>query len=129
LERLSPCHRIIRSVLYKKLGVDYGDVIRIDGAPITLTAIPKSWSFLTWRPSFGTTTRSMITQQEPRQLAEASTDLDGDAVVYPRSENVQMLCANCWRDPDLDLEHHERMEKMSSLDASLRPHMLIPSNS
>jgi hypothetical protein len=22
-----------------------------------------------------------------------------------------MLCANCWRDPVLDHEHHERMEK------------------
>ncbi|MGI1715343.1 hypothetical protein, partial [Escherichia coli] len=30
-----PCHGIIRSVLYGKLGVDYGDVILTDGAPIT----------------------------------------------------------------------------------------------
>ena len=35
IERLSPCHGIIRSVLYQDLGVDYGDVILIDGAPIT----------------------------------------------------------------------------------------------
>src|SRR5262245_2087654 len=35
IERLSPCHGIIRSVLYGDLGVDYGDVILIDGAPIT----------------------------------------------------------------------------------------------
>ncbi|MFX7640566.1 hypothetical protein ABTJ59_19895, partial [Acinetobacter baumannii] len=35
IERLSPCHGIIRSVLYGKLGVDYGDVILTDGAPIT----------------------------------------------------------------------------------------------
>src|SRR5262249_33430114 len=35
IERLSPCHGIIRSVLYGDLGVDYGDVILMDGAPIT----------------------------------------------------------------------------------------------
>jgi tetratricopeptide (TPR) repeat protein len=116
IERLSPCHGIIRSVLYKKLGVDYGDVILIDGAPITHhtygdTKVPVF-------PHLATLARQNYqfydfagTQQQPRQLADASTDLDGDTVVYPHSENVQMLCANCWRDPDLDHEHHERMEK------------------
>src|SRR5262245_37216130 len=35
IERLSPCHGIVRSVLYGDLGVDYGDVVLFDGAPIT----------------------------------------------------------------------------------------------
>ena len=35
VERLSPCHGIIRSVLYQDLGIDYGDVVLFDGAPIT----------------------------------------------------------------------------------------------
>ena len=35
IERLSPCHGIVRSVLYRNLGVDFGDVILMDGAPIT----------------------------------------------------------------------------------------------
>src|SRR5262249_53002825 len=35
IERLSPCHGIVRSVLYQRLGVDFGDVVLIDGAPIT----------------------------------------------------------------------------------------------
>jgi tetratricopeptide (TPR) repeat protein len=35
IERLSPCHGIIRSVLFSDLGVDYGDVILFDGAPVT----------------------------------------------------------------------------------------------
>jgi tetratricopeptide (TPR) repeat protein len=116
IERLSPCHGIIRSVLYKKLGVDYGDVILIDGAPIThhtygSTEVPVF-------PHLATLVRQNYqfydfagTQQETRQLSDASTDLDGETVVYAHSENVQMLCANCWRDPDLDHEHHERMEK------------------
>ena len=35
IQRLSPCHGIVRSVLYQDLGVDYGDVVLIDGAPMT----------------------------------------------------------------------------------------------
>jgi tetratricopeptide (TPR) repeat protein len=35
IQRLSACHGIIRSVLYYDLGVNYGDVILFDGAPVT----------------------------------------------------------------------------------------------
>ena len=116
IERLSPCHGIVRSVLYGKLGADYGDVILFDGAPITHhiygdTKVPVF-------PHLTTLVRQNYqfhdfagTQQEPRQLADVSRDLDGDAVVYPHSENVQLFCANCWRDPSLDHEHRERVEK------------------
>jgi hypothetical protein len=116
IERLSPCHGIIRSVLYHELGVDYGDVILIDGAPITHhtygeTKVPVF-------PHLATLVRQHYqfydfagTQQQPRQLADASIDLDGDTVVYAHSESVQTLCANCWRNPGLDHDHHERMEK------------------
>jgi hypothetical protein len=35
IERLSPCHGIVRSALYTdSIGVDYGDVVLFDGAPI-----------------------------------------------------------------------------------------------
>jgi hypothetical protein len=116
IERLSPCHGIIRSVLYEDLGVDYGDVILIDGAPITYhtyggakvpvfphlaTLVRQNYQFFDFAG----------TQNEPRQLAGASADLDADTVVYAHSENLQLLCANCWRDLDVDHEHHERMEK------------------
>ena len=116
IERLSPCHGIIRSVLYGDVGVDYGDVILIDGAPIThhtygdtkvpvfphlATLIRQNYQFFDFAG----------TQDEPRQLADASIDLDEDAVVYPHSENFRQLCANCWRDPDIDHERHVRMEK------------------
>lgn len=116
IERLSPCHGIIRSVLYGDVGVDYGDIILIDGAPITYhtygdTKVPVF-------PHLATLIRQKYkffdfagTQDEPRQLAGASIDLDEDAVVYPHSENFLQLCANCWRDPDIDHERHVRMEK------------------
>ena len=32
------------------------------------------------------------------------------SVIYPHSENLKVLCANCWRD-DLDHHDHERVEK------------------
>ena len=116
IERLSPCHGIIRSVLYQDLGVDYGDVVLIDGAPITYHTygdieVPVF-------PHLATLVRHNYqifdfagTQDEPRQLANASADLDADAVVYSHSENYQELCASCWRDPDIDHEHRERLEK------------------
>jgi tetratricopeptide (TPR) repeat protein len=116
IERLSPCHGIIRSVLYGDVGVDYGDMILIDGAPITYhtygdTKVPVF-------PHLATLVRQNYqffdfagTQEEPGQLAGASIELDEDAVVYPHPENLLQLCANCWRDPDIDHEHRERMEK------------------
>lgn len=116
IERLSPCHGIIRSVLYQDLGVDYGDVILFDGAPITYhtygeTSVPVF-------PHLATLVRQNYrffdfagTQGEAGQLGDVSADLSEDAIVYSHSENYQEICANCWRDPDIDHERHERMEK------------------
>jgi len=118
IERLSPCHGIIRSVFYDDLGVDYGDVILIDGAPITYHTYGDAK--VPVFPHLATLVRQHYqfydfagTQDEPRQLSGVDGDLDGDSVIYPHSELVMMLCAHCWRDPDLDHERHahERMEK------------------
>jgi hypothetical protein len=116
IERLSPCHGIIRSVLYGKLGVDYGDVVLIDGAPITYHTYGEER--VPVHPHLATLLRRNYqffdfagTQETSRQLADVSEELDGDAVIYSHSESFQVLCANCWRDPDLDHEEHERMEK------------------
>lgn len=115
IERLSPCHGIIRNVPYDDLGVDYGDVILIDGAPITYhnyggTRIPVF-------PHLATLIRRNYrffdfagTQHERGQLSAVSDDLDEDAIIYPHSENVKLLCANCWRDPDIDHENHDSIE-------------------
>ncbi len=116
IERLSPCHGIIRSVLYGKLRVDYGDVILMDGAPIThhtygekqvpvfphlATLLRRNYQFFDFAG----------TQETARQLADLSEELDGDTVIYSHSENFKIMCENCWRNPDLDHEVHERMEK------------------
>jgi hypothetical protein len=51
------------------------------------------------------------TQESARQLADLSEELDGDAVIYSHSESFKLMCANCWRDPDLDHDRREKMEK------------------
>jgi len=116
VERLSPCHGIIRSVLYQDLGVNYGDVILFDGAPITHhkygdTQVPVF-------PHLATLVRSHYrifdfagTQEEKGQLADASEDLAADAVVYPHSESFFTLCAACWRNPDTEHRHDRGGEK------------------
>ncbi|MEH2489676.1 prenyltransferase [Bradyrhizobium sp. AZCC 2230] len=82
IERLSPCHGIVRSVLYRNLGVDYGDVILMDGAPITnhmygeqqipvfphlATLLRRNYRFFDFAG----------TQQTARQLADMSEELEG----------------------------------------------------
>jgi tetratricopeptide (TPR) repeat protein len=116
IERLSPCHGVVRSVLYQRLGVDYGDVILIDGAPITHHTYGEVQ--IPVFPHLATLQRRNYrffdfggTQESSRQLADLSAELDEDAVIYSHSENFRLICANCWRDPDLDHGRHERMEK------------------
>jgi tetratricopeptide (TPR) repeat protein len=116
IERLSPCHGIIRSVLYAKLGVDYGDVILMDGAPIThhtygdkqvpvfphlATLLRRYYQFFDFAG----------TQETAGQLAEVTKELEGDCVVYSLSENLKIIPTNRWRDPKIDHADHERVEK------------------
>ena len=116
IERLSPCHGIIRSVLYQDLGVDYGDVILFDGAPITYHTYGEKK--VPVFPHLATLIRNNYrlfdfagTQASAGQLADASDDLERDAVVYSHSENYVLLCASCWRNPDVDHKHDDTVEK------------------
>jgi len=103
VERLSPCHGIVRSVLYYELGVDYGDVVLFDGAPITHhtygnTNVPVF-------PHLATLLRRGYqgydfagTQQAEGQLQKLSAEMPDDAVVYVHTEQVAHLCKSCWED-------------------------------
>jgi tetratricopeptide (TPR) repeat protein len=115
IQRLSPCHGIVRSVLYQDLGVDFGDVVLFDGAPITYHTYGDAE--IPVFPHLATLVRRGYqrydfagTQDEPRRLADASLDLADDAIVYSHSENYRVLCASCWRDPDIDHERHDEVE-------------------
>ena len=116
IQRLSPCHGIVRSVLYQDLGVDYGDVVLIDGAPITEHTYGES--LVPVFPHLATLIQSGYqyfdfagTQDEAGRLADCSVDLDLDAIVYSHTESFQILCASCWRNPNVDHEKHEEMER------------------
>ncbi len=112
IQRLSPCHGIVRSVLVQDLGVDYGDVVLIDGAPITYhrygdDEVPVF-------PHLATLCRQGYrfydfagTQNESGQLESLSRGLPADAIIYSHTENFEEICASCWRDPNVDHEQHE----------------------
>ena len=115
IERLSPCHGIIRSVLYGDLGVNYGDVVLFDGAPITyhLYGEQKIAVF----PHLATLAKRGYhlfdfcgTQDEAGALGQISEALEADAVIYSHSENFQILCSACWNNQDLQHEHDEKDE-------------------
>lgn len=116
IERLSPCHGIIRSVLYQNLGVDYGDVILFDGAPITYHKYGDKQ--IAVFPHLATIKNSNYqffdfagTQSAERELSDLSSHLEKDAVLYSHTENFASLCSTCWRDENIDHEHREREEK------------------
>jgi hypothetical protein len=111
IERLSPCHGTVRSVLVQPLGLDYGDVVLFDGAPITYHTYGEAR--VPVFPHLATLKRSEYqvfdfagTQGAPGQIASLSERLGEDAVVYVHTEQHQEMCAACWRDPDLDHTEH-----------------------
>jgi len=116
IERLSPCHGIVRSVLVRDLGVNYGDVVLFDGAPITYhkygdREVPVF-------PQLSTLVRQNYrfydfagTQATGGQLEDLSDELPADAILYSHSEHYREICTACWSDPDLDHENHEAEEK------------------
>jgi tetratricopeptide (TPR) repeat protein len=116
IERLSPCHGIIRSVLYQELGVDYGDVILFDGAPITYHTYGDEQ--IAVFPHLATLRRQKYqffdfcgTQSENGELGQLSEFLERDSVVYSHTENYKVLCSPCWNDQDLQHEHDETEEQ------------------
>lgn len=116
IERLSPCHGIIRSVLYQNLGINYGDVILFDGAPITYHKYGDNK--IAVFPHLSTLMKRHYqlfdfagTQLESGILGELSSVLDSDAIIYSHTENFVILCAACWRDSSIDHEHSDMDEK------------------
>ena len=114
VERLSPCHGIIRSVTVYDLGADYGDVILFDGAPITEQThgdrkIPVYPHLATLRRNHYQRYNFAGTQQQSRQIH--NIELQWDAVVYSHAENFRNLCMQCWADPDVNHEHGETVDK------------------
>lgn len=115
VQRLSPCHGIIRSVLYEDLGVDFGDVVLFDGAPITYQRYGDQQ--IAVFPHLATLRRSgysyydfSATQLESQAVANVSDQLAQDAVIYSHTESFVLFCATCWRDENVQHERHETEE-------------------
>lgn len=115
IERLSPCHGIIRSVLYQDLGVDYGDVILFDGAPVTYHKYGDKE--IAVFPHLATIKKNNYkffdfagTQSSNGELGGISEYLDSDAVIYSHTERFKFLCSGCWNDESVDHEHGETEE-------------------
>jgi tetratricopeptide (TPR) repeat protein len=116
IERLSPCHGIIRSVLFQGLGVDYGDVILFDGAPVTYHKYGDEQ--IAVFPHLATIRKNNYqffdfagTQGSEGELGDISKHLEKDAVIYSHTENYSILCSTCWRNEAIDHEHKEKEEK------------------
>ena len=131
IERLSPCHGIVRSVLFQRLGVDYGDVVLVDGAPITYHRYGEDQ--IPVFPHLATLQRRGYqfhdfagTQQQPRQLAEVSEALAEDAVLYVHTEQFVRLCAVCWRSQQADHEQHELREAHAVVGRIAAPPQMDP---
>jgi len=117
IERLSPCHGIIRSALFgDEIGVEYGDVVLIDGAPIT----HHTYGFdrIPVFPHLSTLARRqyrvftfVATQRMEGQVADLSASLPEDSVLYVHSEQVVVQCQQCWETPGVDHAEHVPMEQ------------------
>jgi hypothetical protein len=115
IERLSPCHGIVRSALYQELGVDFGDVVLFDGAPILHQThgeheIPVFPHLATIeRPGYRVFPFAG-TPPEDGAVAELSRGLPEDTTLYSHTENAVVLCAHCWESGSRDHAAHRRAE-------------------
>jgi len=110
VERLSPCHGVIRSALMQELGVDYGDVVLFDGAPIAHhkhgdVEVPVFPHLATLVHAGYHVFPFTGTQARKGQIADLSERLANDAVLYVHTEQMITLCKDCWQNPELDHAH------------------------
>jgi hypothetical protein len=135
IERLSACHGVVRSVLVDEgLGVDYGDVVLFDGAPITQHHV--NGKHVPVFPHLATLERRRYwrfpfagTQSSPKQLMELNPRLPEDAVLYSHTENVRIVCQDCALRSGPEQEHapHEHQVVVGAIVAprSVTPPQLL----
>ncbi|MGF1466238.1 MAG: prenyltransferase [Sandaracinaceae bacterium] len=112
VERLSPCHGRVRSALHQELGVDYGDVVLFDGAPIVIRtwedrSVPVFPHLATLARGGFAIHRFAATQPEKHRVAEAGDRLGEGALLYVLTEQFQVLCPTCWEQPDAPHRHED----------------------
>jgi hypothetical protein len=116
IERLSPCHGVVRSALYQDLGVDFGDAVLFDGAPVThhtygREKVPVFPHLVTLeRPGYGIFP-FVGTQPKEGAIQELSRDLPEDTMLYSHTEKFVVLCAQCWDSETLDHAAHRTAKR------------------
>lgn len=104
VERLSPCHGIIRVALLRdEIGLEFGDVVMFDGAPVGYQRGPGG-ERLPIYPHLATLRRRAFqvhafagVQRAARQLDALTAALPDECVVYPHTEQIEYLCEECAR--------------------------------
>lgn len=116
IERLSPCHGIVQSaLLYDSIGVDFGDVVLFDGAPITHHTygddqVPVFPHLATLVRGDHRIFRFAGTQRREHQIAHLSEELPDGAVFYVHTEQAHQICSSCWSNPGVDHADHTAAE-------------------
>jgi hypothetical protein len=115
IERLSPCHGIVRCALYQDLGVDYGDVVLFDGAPITEhkygdVEVPVFPHLATLRRCGYRILPFVGTQPAVGAITDLSRNLPRDTVLYSHTEQFVVMCASCWQSTQVDHARHGNAE-------------------
>ncbi|MBK7071778.1 MAG: prenyltransferase [Myxococcales bacterium] len=97
LERLSPCHGVVRvAVFADELGVEYGDVVMFDGAPVGRQGgVPIFPHLATLHRRSYQIWRFVGAQATKGQLIALSKHLPEDTVIYPHTEQIVVLCDAC----------------------------------
>ena len=117
VQRLSPCHGRVRSALYADLGVDYGDLVLFDGAPI----VTRTWGErrVPVFPHLGTLKRGEWrryafagTQPEGGVIDALGRELPGEAELYVHTEQFRTVCAACWEDEQKDHQHASKARRV-----------------
>lgn len=132
LERVGAAHGIVRSVLYRDLGVDYGDVVVFDGAPITQhevggRVVPVFPHLMTLERRHYQRYAFAGEQREPRQDVVASKHLPADSVLYSHTEQVVFFCKTCANAGCSDEGHDaEREQHTNVLGALMAPREIPP---
>lgn len=99
IERLSGGHGIVRVAVFSpELGVDYGDVIAFDGAPIGRHGdVPLFPHLATLRRQGYQRWPFAARCRADQDVGALSTRLPDDAVVYCHTDQIRILCRQCAR--------------------------------
>lgn len=125
IERLSPCHGVVRSALVNDdIGVDFGDIVLLDGAPITHHRydgrdVPVFPHLATLEHRRYQIYRFTGTQQHPGQLQALGRELPNESWIYVHDELFRIVCRECWENPEANHDHDVQADNQTIVSGKL----------